>query len=483
MKAETQKRSFRAFFISIVFLISGSICYWLSFPPYGFPLGCLVPLFWMLGIRGMSSRWRSYGMFLAAFLAMSLGIFWFWGMFRLSSVLFWGILSFYIGLWGFLTGIPVKCPTWIKLILPAILWCGIEYFRSELAPLRFSWLSLGYSQQNAIGYFLASLIGVYGISFVMVLWASLVLYSLNIHGKGKIAAILILACIPFLTMIPAGKWSGKSLGTARLQQFRVRDSPGEFKYENESEKDLPDLIIWPEYCSSRNPYNPENSWFLNNMHEAAKHCTRAFIFGAVALKEEDRRLFINTAYILSPDGDVLGKAGKNQPIQVMADGIPAKDVTVMTIPGANHPENPENPIRFGIGVCYDGTYQCFSRIMAKRKADVLIFPSFNCESWGKIQYSQFRDIFRMRAAETKRAVLVSAFSGPTFYACPNGSTGKCLEFETTGYLDISIPSPGRKTLFVMLGWIIGPVCFFGTILFIIWEVIISLKSRIYGKEF
>src|SRR6185312_9589463 len=69
----------------------------------------------------------------------------FWTIFGPSAIALWLILAFWDALFVMIGRLCFlkfgKLPT---LLLLPFLWTGLEYFRSELYYLRFSWLSVGY---------------------------------------------------------------------------------------------------------------------------------------------------------------------------------------------------------------------------------------------------------------------------------------------------------------------------------------------------
>jgi apolipoprotein N-acyltransferase len=174
---------------------------------------------------------------------------------------------------------------------------------------------------------------------------------------------------------------------------------------------------------------------------------------------------------MKPDGSIAASAGKNQPVQLLNDGLPAADVAVMNLStAANYP-----PVKAGVGVCYDGCFQRFAQRMVSRGAQFLVFPTMNVELWGITQHLQHQRLFQMRAAETGRTVLVAAVSGPTFAAAPNGTPGQRAAFHKTSAVLAKIQEP-HTTLFNLGGWLIGPACLVLTLSGALWLIV----SRILG---
>ncbi|MEI9960759.1 MAG: hypothetical protein WDM76_06405 [Limisphaerales bacterium] len=123
--------SYRLHFNQISFL--WPVYFWLRFWPHPArrpTIGQACILFW-LGVG-----------FLCA--APQAGFF--WSIFSSAAIVLWLVFAFWIGLF---TAIVCACiQRWGKtraMWLIPIIWTGLEYFRSELYYLKFSWLNIGYA--------------------------------------------------------------------------------------------------------------------------------------------------------------------------------------------------------------------------------------------------------------------------------------------------------------------------------------------------
>lgn len=87
--------------------------------------------------------------FLSGFV-LGLGVFplqmgFLWTIFGIAAVPLWCVLAFWIGAFVWVGWLARKqFGGWARLLLP-FLWIGLEYFRSELYFLRFTWLNMGYA--------------------------------------------------------------------------------------------------------------------------------------------------------------------------------------------------------------------------------------------------------------------------------------------------------------------------------------------------
>src|SRR5580692_3173008 len=100
--------------------------------------------------------------------------FFFWHIFHAAAIILWLVFGFWVGLF---TTISCGClRRWGKakaIWLIPFIWTGIEYFRSELYYLKFSWLNVGY----AFAYFPFNLNhaleGMYDTGFLIFLIAAI----------------------------------------------------------------------------------------------------------------------------------------------------------------------------------------------------------------------------------------------------------------------------------------------------------------------
>src|SRR5579859_1712253 len=92
----------------------------------------------------------------------------FWKIFGPGAIALWLVLAFWIALF---LALGRSCrahfgPVRAALLIPFI-WTGLEYFRSELYYLRFSWLNVGYAFAGNLQWLPLRHVGVYGLGFLL----------------------------------------------------------------------------------------------------------------------------------------------------------------------------------------------------------------------------------------------------------------------------------------------------------------------------
>ena len=160
-----------------------------AFPPFELaPLSfvALVPLSYVV-VRGVVTPepddtgrevlWAG-GAF--GFVLFGLNLRWFSEIFGVSAAVFWAVLALFVARTLWLAWRIGR--RWgergLVLALP-VLWTGLEHLRSECWPLSFGWITPGYAQaSDPFVSQAAEIIGVYGLTFVIVLASTLAAWGL-----------------------------------------------------------------------------------------------------------------------------------------------------------------------------------------------------------------------------------------------------------------------------------------------------------------
>ena len=113
---------------------------------YASPL-IILYLFALLRLA-QTDRWRKafYSGLAVGLLIAVVRLQFFWPLFSGGALALWLVYAFWIGLFVALARLCLRPfgPKWGWLLVP-LLWTGLEYFRSELYYLKFSWLNVGYA--------------------------------------------------------------------------------------------------------------------------------------------------------------------------------------------------------------------------------------------------------------------------------------------------------------------------------------------------
>src|SRR4051812_15885486 len=120
----------------------------------------------------------------------------FWKIFGPAAIALWYILAFWIALFTAMTSAALRRfgPIWTAALAP-FLWMGLEYFRSELYYLKFSWMNVGYAFSR--DWFQLHFFGMYGIGFLAALCAAFFLLGRKLARVGiGLIVLLIFTALP-----------------------------------------------------------------------------------------------------------------------------------------------------------------------------------------------------------------------------------------------------------------------------------------------
>lgn len=318
----------------------------------------------------------------------------FWVLFGPSSIVLWLILAFWTALFVTLGRLCLNNLGAVRggLLLP-FLWTGLEYFRSELYFLRFSWFNIGYAFSASAYQPALNFLGMYGIGFLILA----IVAGVWLLGLKRVmiitAAVLLLAFLCNLLLGPPAKSKpGKPVQLAGVQL--------EFPAEHEvisaldkliATKPETQIIVLCEYA------------FLDPIPDKIKtwckdHQRYLVAGGKDPLPSGD---FYDTAFVVGTNGDIVFKQGKSVPVQFLKDGLPAKEQKLWESPWG----------KIGICICYDLSYTRVTDRLVRLGAQAMIVPTMDVVEWGRHEHELHARVARVRAAEYGIPIFRVASSG------------------------------------------------------------------------
>ncbi len=416
-------------------VLSGAV-YAMAYPPLGWGwlvIPGLVGL--LLALRGQSgTRARAIG-FLHGMTAYGLSLSWLLQVFGNMAVVLWCVLAAFTALFAEMQSRAGRrgVSGWKFAIFTTLNWCGWEFIRAELFPLKFPWMTAGLAiGPNA----LLPWIGVYGVSTLVVLSATLLFMR-----KWKSAAVGLMVMILIVVLIPrhpepmandplAVKVGGLQLENVSLTEYLAgtRDLPPGVQH-----------VVWPEYAV---PYDLRaNKRDLALVSDLCRERGITLTLGTQS-RPTGGDAWRNIALTLDPTG-VRGEHTKNHAVHFFDDGIPGTTAQpVLTTHG-----------KIGTPICFDCDYEGIVRRMTAAGAEFFVVPTMDAEKWSARQHDQHAELFRIRACENGRWIFVVATSGVSQLIDPNGQVHARLAALKQGTLSGTLRRETRLTFYTQYGWL------------------------------
>jgi apolipoprotein N-acyltransferase len=425
-------RSRTAVIVAVLGVAAFHLAY--EFPALSFLMG--VFCFCMIQLGRVRTARGAFYLGLAIGMALYAPQLWFFvGIFKAAAIGLWMICAIWLGLFLVLSRACVnRLPRIAAALAVPVLWTGVEYFRSELYYLKFSWVNIGYAFSHTPTLLCP---GMYGVGFILMLAASM-LQLFKPRGR-NIAGIVSLVLLAALTE------------SARPTRFSPTHSDGPFvvgvQLEFGSSQEV--LAVLDEAISR---YPQADLFVMSELTfvqppppEVAAWCRahqKYLIAGGVEPGEHR-----NTAFVLGPSGDVIFTQCKSVPVQFFSDGLPAASQDVWNSPWG----------KIGICICYDLSYTRVTDRLIAMGAGALIVPTMDLESWGERERELHSRVGPTRAAEYGVPIVRVCSSGISQLIAPNGEVVDHAPFPGQGEM-IAGPLPVQPTSRLPIDRVLAMIC-------------------------
>jgi apolipoprotein N-acyltransferase len=357
------------------------------------------------------------------------------------------------------------------------LWTIIEWIRGMIPLGGFGWGQLGVTQVDAPALPLASIGGVWALSFLVMVVAGLLLLAWERWGSGRragalvlAAGALVLAVVPASIPIPAP--DGRTLDVAAIQVdvASVQDLVGadedvavaqlNIDRHLELADDPPDLVVWGE--GALDPGVTSDPLQMTAVSQAIATVGVPTIAGAVTDDLDGTERTVTLAFDgtgrtvdryvkvkLVPFGEYvplrreLGWISATD--QVPVDRTPGTDVSLISIPGLP-------PI--GTPICYENSFPSIDREMTREGAGFLVVVINNASYDRTAASEQHLQMSRLRAVENGRWVVHAAVSGISAFIDERGDVVDSRGLFEPATMRAMVRSSDRRTVFTRLGdWV------------------------------
>jgi apolipoprotein N-acyltransferase len=477
--------------IHILLVVIAGVLTALSFPKFNLSFLCwisLIPLFFAL--HDKTAKQSFLLGFIGGIAFNAILIYWIpavpahYGNLSIGmSLLIYLVFVFYLALfWAFFSWFFAKIqrvfPKLVFILAP-FLWIGFEYILTHLLT-GFPWGLLGYSQHKNIWFLqLSSLTGIYGLSFILVLFQSLFVYSM-IHKRrtpfflGLILVVLlhfggwiIMKDNPsmeesFQASVLQGNVSSE-IQWDQVSDVQMRDMFNQhLDLSNEAYKQGSRLIIWPEFSvplcfSCSHSIYPEFKFQLSRF---AQEFGATLLLGTnETVLSHERPHYYNTALCLHPDLSVseyhkihLVPFGEYTPYKKVFFFIEKMTQAIGELsPGDTFVLHQFEGKKFGTPICYEIIFPNLVRQFVRKGADFLV--TITNDSWYGESSAPFQHfaIAVVRAVENRRFLLRAATTGVTGIIDPYGRILSKTEMMMQTYLTGTISPMGVLTPYTRYG--------------------------------
>ncbi len=425
------------FLVRCSLAVLSGLAYAMAYPPLGWRVWVVPGIIGLLlALRGQhGTRARALG-FLHGLAAFGTSMSWLLNIFDAMAVMLWCVLAAFTALFAEMQSRASQrgLAGWRLLAFTALNWCGWEFIRAEVFPLKIPWMTAGLAAgPNA----LLPWVGVYGVSFVVVLLAALIAWR-----RWTSAVLVLIGLLMAVFGFPRHpspqpgdpqvlQVAGIQLEGVSLTEYLTgtRKLPLETQY-----------VVWPEYAV---PYDiRENKRDLNLVLELCRERDITLTFGTQS-RPGGGDVWRNIALTTDPTG-ILGEHTKVHPVHFFDDGSAGK--LALPVPTVHGP--------VGTPICFDCDYEGVVRKMTAAGAEWFVVPTMDAESWSARQHDQHAELARIRACENARWMFVCATSGVSQVIDPHGMLHARLGALEQGALAGSIRRETRLTFYTRFGWLV-----------------------------
>jgi len=448
-----------------VFVVIGALVM-LSFAPFGFfPLAAILLLPLLLVFFKCKPRQAAQlgfcfgaGLFLAGtyWLYVSIHVFgeapWALAIFLMIGLVI--IMAFYYAATGwFVARLSGGNLSRFVIVAPAV-WVLFEWLRGWFMS-GFPWMTLGYSQIDSPLAGFAPVLGIYGVSLVLIISASAALAALLSAGNKRVV-FAVLSILPWAggAMVAQLSWTepaGTVVKTTIVQGGISQDKkwlPEQFRptldlYRNSIIENVDsDLVIWPEVAIPSVVDQVER--FISLVESDIDGRDQMLLFGILEREQTEGRIYNSVVAIDGETRQVYRKRhlvpfGEYFPVPdfvrewMRLMSLPYSDISsgeteqqLIVMPDGN---------RLSVAICYEDAFAA-EQLYALPDASILVNVSNDAWFGDSIAPHQHLQIARMRALEVGRHVVRATNNGVSAFIGPHGqllASGPQFEFVSMTY--------------------------------------------------
>ena len=363
------------------------------------------------------------------------------------------IMATFLGIAGWLISRLSQGEAWQMILVAPAAWVVIEWLRGWVFT-GFPWLALGYAQIDGMFAGWAPVLGVYGVSFMVLVSTTAVIVALTSRGTLRILAAIAIV-VPWLSggllLLPewteaAGKPIPVSIAQAGVSQDKKWDRDQLrpiMEFYRRSTLSVPDseIIVWPEVAIPA--LDDQVTAYINLIKRDLGSSNRSVVFGILerSFERDPEGDVFNSVFIV---GDGRQQSYRKRHLVPFGEYFPVPPAVRQWMKMQNLPHSDltagqavqpllvaANGARLAVAVCYEDAYGA-EQLYAFPDANLLINVSNDAWFGDSIAPHQHLQIARMRALEVGRAAIRSTNTGISAFIGADGAllqVGKQFEEE------------------------------------------------------
>lgn len=341
------------------------------------------------------------------------------------TFLFISVLAFYPSFIGVFSRLIYRgrASVYFLFVLPAS-WTLFEWIRGWMFT-GFPWLNLGASQTDTLLSSYAPVLGVYGVSFIVVLLSSTIVLLCVNRSKWLvlIVPLVILLGAWCLNSVNWTKQAGEPIKVALVQAAIpqeikwhpvIRQSSYRLYQQLSQKYQKHDLIVWPETAVTHTFYNARD--ILDEIQTKAQDTGAVFLIGIVY--KQDEYSSYNSIVII----DDAFRLYKKQHLVPFGEYVPLKPLVLpvlkkLNIAMSDLSAGTDEPAYFktrhgvlGLSICYEDAFGAEVR-RSMPESEALVNVSNDAWFGDSIAPHQHLQIARMRSIEVSRYMMRATNTG------------------------------------------------------------------------
>jgi apolipoprotein N-acyltransferase len=316
----------------------------------------------------------------------------------------------------------VRLSGWAATLIFPMAWVAFEFLQSRFTP-NATWGSLAYTQYGNLPLMqLAAVTGIWGITFLIAWFASVINAAVRpfVLGYAAILGFVLLAGAVRIALVPSGRSTLRAAAVSfpsglfppgevtRILEGRVEGSEVGDKlaclhewFLDRSRREAragAKLVAWPE--TSLIVFQEDEAVFLERAARLAADEKIFLAMGVGTVQLHAAKPVENKAVLIDPSGSIAFSYRKSHPVA-------GWEARVMKPGDGRLPVVPTAEGRMAAAICYDGDFPEFIRAVGRARADIFFLPA---NDWAGIKRIHF-EMAAFRAIENGVPLVRAASSG------------------------------------------------------------------------